>query len=89
MRIKEGFKIRTLLKEYIVTAEGKNQIDFNKIISLNSTAAFLWNNVYGKDFDEQTLVDLLLDEYDVTADVAAADVSNLIEKLREAGLLED
>lgn len=88
MRIKEGFKMRTLLKEHIVTAEGSGQVDFNKIISLNQSAAFLWENVVDKDFTETDLVNLLLQEYDVTEEVAKADVCNLVQNLKEAGLVD-
>ena len=89
MRIKDGFKMRSLLKEYVVTAEGSGQVNFNKIIALNQTAAFLWEKVSGRDFDESELVRLLLEEYDVTEDVASADVCNLVSKWREAGLIDD
>ncbi len=89
MRIKEGFKMRSLLKEYVVTAEGSGQVNFNKIIALNQTAAFLWEKVSGRDFNESELVSLLLEEYDVTEDVASADVCNLVLKWREAGLIDD
>lgn len=89
MRIKDGFKLRTLLKEYIVTSEGTNRVDFNKIISLNSTAAFLWQKVAGTDFNEEALVNLLLEEYEVTMEVAVNDVKNLIDQFREAGILDE
>lgn len=89
MRIKEGFKMRSLLREYVVTAEGSGQVNFNKIIALNQTAAFLWEKVTGRDFNESELVSLLLEEYDVTEDVASADVCNLVLKWREAGLIDD
>lgn len=48
MRIKEGFVLRSIGDTYMVVGEGLAQIDFNKIISLNSTAAYLWNAVQDK-----------------------------------------
>ncbi|MCQ2074388.1 MAG: PqqD family protein [Bacteroidaceae bacterium] len=86
MRIKEGFKMRPLLREHIVMAEGN--VDFNKMISLNSTAAYLWDRVKGTDFDESRLVDILLEEYEVDRDVAERDVSGFVSSLSDAGLLE-
>ena len=38
MKIKEGFVLREMCGEYIVSAEGLQHINFNKLISLNSTA---------------------------------------------------
>ena len=50
MKIKEGFLLRELCGEHIVTAEGLENINFNKLISLNETAAFLWKALIGKEF---------------------------------------
>lgn len=80
--------MRSMLKEHIVTSEGTKLVDFSKIISLNSTATFLWESVVGKDFTEDTLTDLLLENYEVSRELAAKDVRNLIEQLDKAGVLE-
>ena len=39
MKIIEGFKMRTIAGESVVVGEGMAQINFNKLISLNSSAA--------------------------------------------------
>ena len=88
MKIKEGFVLRNIGDNYMVVGEGLAQIDFNKIISLNSTAAFLWKAVQGKDFDAQTLKDLLLGEYEVDEATALRDATVLIDKWVAAGLVE-
>jgi hypothetical protein len=88
MKIKDGFVLRSIGDNYMVVGEGLAQIDFNKIISLNSTAAFLWKAVQGKDFDAETLKDLLLGEYDVDEATALRDASALMEKWAAAGLVE-
>ncbi|MBO4769002.1 MAG: PqqD family protein [Bacteroidales bacterium] len=89
MRIKEGFKMRTLGNEFIIVGEGLAQVNFNKMISLNHTAAYLWQEVFGKEFTNADLVKLLLDKYEVTEEVATADVDNLVKKWIEAGLVEE
>ena len=50
MKIKDGFVLREMCGEYIVAAEGIQHINFNKLISLNATAAFLWKALDGKEF---------------------------------------
>ena len=45
MRIKKGFVLRDVCGEKIVVAEGKENIDFTKIINMNESAAFLWEKV--------------------------------------------
>ncbi len=88
MRIKDGFKLRSMAGVDMVVGEGLEQIDFSKIVSLNETASFLWKSVQGKDFDEDGLVRLLLDKYDVDEAVARRDVAALVDKWTETGLLE-
>ncbi len=88
MKIKEGFVLRSIGDNYMVVGEGLARIDFNKIISLNSTAAFLWKAVQDKEFDAGTLKDLLLGEYEVDEATALRDAEALLEKWVEAGLVE-
>ena len=88
MKIKDGFKLRTLGTEYIVTAEGEKQINFNKIIFLNSSAAFLWKNIEGRDFTATDLADLLTGEYDVDRERALEDSKTIAAKWIEAGIVE-
>lgn len=88
MKIKDGFVLRNIGDNYMVVGEGLARIDFNKIISLNSTAVFLWKAVQGRDFDAETLRDLLLGEYDVDEATALRDATALLEKWVAAGLVE-
>ena len=87
MKIKEGFEIRNVCGENIIIAHGKENIDFTKVITLNESAVLLWNKVVGKDFTEEDLVNVLLDEYDVEVPRAAEDVKNLVTLWVEAGLV--
>ena len=73
--------------EYIVTGEGLARVDFGKVISLNATAAYLWEQIQDKDFTPEELVDLLTARYDVDAQQARADVDKLLASWREAGLI--
>ena len=71
MRAKKGFKLRNICGENIIVAEGKENIDFTNIISMNETSAFLWEQIEQKDnFDAETLTELLLDNYDVDKETA-------------------
>lgn len=87
MKIKDGFILREVAGNFIVVAVGSAVKDFNGIINLNETGAFLWR-MLEKGCDEQSLKKALLDEYDVEDAVAEADVKAFIAKLTEAGLLK-
>lgn len=88
MRIIDGFKLRTLGRDYIVVGEGIKQVNFNKMISLNETAAYLWKELAGKDFEVDDMVRLILDKYEVTEDVARDDCEKLAIAWKEAQLVK-
>jgi hypothetical protein len=88
MKIKEGFTLRPLCGEHIVVGEGLSQVNFNKMLSMNDSAAYLWENVHGKDFTLEDLVTLLTDRYDVSAEQAMKDVKQMIAVWQEHGILE-
>ena len=64
-------------------------MNFNKIISLNESAAWLWEQLQGKDFTEDTLTGLLLEKYDVSAEQAQADIAKLLAQWVEQGIVEE
>ncbi len=88
MRIKKGFVLRDVCGEKIVVAEGKENIDFTKIISMNDSAAFLWEKVKDIDFDVDTLKTLLCSEYDVEEATALADSQIILNQWVEADVVE-
>lgn len=89
MRLLDGFVLRSICNEHIVTGEGLARVDFSKVISLNPTAAYLWEQVQDKDFTAEDLVDLLTERYDVDRERARADVDKLLVSWREAGLMAE
>lgn len=88
MKIKKGFEVRNVCGENIVIAHGVENIDFTKVITLNESAAYIWKKVEGKDFTEENMVDVLMDEYEVDKEQALADVKKLATSWVEAGLVE-
>lgn len=88
MKIKNGFILREMCGEHIVAAEGLEHINFNKLISLNSTAAFLWENLVGKEFTAEEMAQLLVDEYEIDMELALTDSNKLIQAWIEAGIAE-
>ena len=87
MRTKKGFRLRELGGDYILIGESVELIDFNHIITFNEAAAYLWQNVQGKDFDVETLTQLLLDEYDVSEDIAREDAQATMDDWLEIGIV--
>ena len=88
MKIKEGFELRPIYDENVIIAKGIQNIDFNKIISLNESAAYLWRALEGKEFTPETMAELLRQEYEINEATALADAQELAKAWMEAGLCE-
>lgn len=88
MKLKDGFKLHQIDDECVILAEGIDNIDFSKMISLNESAAYLWRSLEEKNFTEQTVTDLLLSEYEVSKDLASQDAKSFIQTLNDAGVLD-
>jgi len=90
MKQKKGFVLRTVCGENVIVGEGLETVNFGKLISLNESAAYLWKKA-GElgDFTAQQLADALLEEYEVTADQALADVERIIGEWQKVGIVED
>ncbi len=88
MKAKTGFNLRNVCGEQVIVAEGRENIDFSNIISMNETSAYLWNAIQGKDFTVDDLVKLLTQEYDVDEQTARKDAQALAKQWLEAGICE-
>lgn len=88
MKIKEGFKKRELCGEYIIVAEGAKNVNYNKMIVLNKSAAYLWDEVEGCEFSIGRLAELLVSRYGIASSVAEKDAENIVRQLEEAGITE-
>ena len=89
MRIKKGFVLRELAGEKIISGEGLEQINFNKIVTLNTSAAYIWENIYEKDFDISYVAELLTSRYKVDRSLAEKDAGKLISSWIEIGLIDE
>ena len=87
MKTSKGYTLRSLGQEFILVAEGLEAVDFSRMISMNESAAFLWKAVEGMDFEAETLVNLLMDEYGITREVAEKDVTALLQTWKEANII--
>ena len=87
MKIRKGYTLRSLGKEFILVPEGLEAVDFTRMISLNESAAFLWKALEDKDFDNETMIQLLMDEYDISREVAEKDVDGFLQTLKKADVV--
>ncbi|MCR4613759.1 MAG: PqqD family protein [Bacteroidaceae bacterium] len=88
MRIKEGFELRNICGENIVIGHGLENINFTKVISMNESAADIWNQLVGKEFTLDDMVRVLTDNYEVDEETARRDCEKLLKDWQEAAFLE-
>lgn len=88
MRIKKGFVLREVCGEWVVSGESLEQINFNKLVTLNASAVFLWKQVENQEFDARKLADLLVEKYGICKEVALHDAMALCEQWEKAGVVE-
>lgn len=87
MKIKEDFILRKIADSYVVVPVNSMTLDFNGIINLNETGAFLFELLQqGATKDE--LLKKMIEEYSVSQKKASDDIDVFIEKVREADILE-
>ncbi|MBR3884538.1 MAG: PqqD family protein [Bacteroidaceae bacterium] len=90
MKIKEGFELQNVCGEYLIISAGEENVDFSKIISLNESAAYLWEHLQAlPSFDVDNMVELLMQEYDVEHSIAREDCEAMLERWLEVGLVEE
>ncbi len=87
MQINKDFTIQKVGASYVAVPVGKTSEHFHGMVRLNETGAFLWNKLAERDCSEEDLVAALLAEYEVAADVAAADVHRIVAQLKENNIL--
>ena len=88
MRLKSGFVLEEVGGTFLAVAVGERAEELKVLIKLNSTGAFLWQRLAESDVTEADLVDALLEEYEVSREVAEKSVATFVKSVRDGGLLD-
>ena len=86
MQIKKGLILRKIADVHVVVPTGESNIDFNGIITLNDTAAFLFQQLL-LETTKAALLAKLLEEYEVDEKKAQVDIDTFCAQLEEANLI--
>lgn len=88
MKTKKGFMLRQTAGRNIVVAVGQASEEFNGLITLNETGAFLWKMLQaGTTYED--MLKALLDEYDVSEADAKAGIDAFLKSVRDADLIDE
>jgi hypothetical protein len=88
MKIKDGFILRKIANTDMVVPIGNNIADFNGIITLNESAAFLWRKLK-EGLELPVIMDALMKEYNISSELAKEDTQQFMARLRQADMLEE
>ena len=88
MKLKDGFILRRFADKWIAVSANELADTRNTLITLNKTAAFVWEQLQN-DTDRDTLIAALMTRFDVEEADPAADVDRFLKSAQEAGLLNE
>ena len=86
MKRKPNFMMQNVGGANILVPLGEKVIDLNGIVTLNDTAAFMWD-ILADDCTVEELADRVVAEYDVAYNAALNDVQIFINDLSKLGAL--
>ncbi len=86
MKIKSSYVLRSIADEHIVVPTGQEGVNFNGVLTLNNSGKLLFETLQ-KGANTSTLVDVLMDHYDVDEKTAKHDVQQFIKKLDSKAII--
>jgi len=87
MRIEQSFVLREIAGEYVIVPTGKAAMEFNGMITVNETGAFLWKQLSEERTGEE-LTEAVVREYEVDRETALRDTEEFVGLLRKYNILE-
>lgn len=87
MKIVKEFIARKIAGEHVLVPTGATAEEFNGMLTMTETAAFIWENLEKVDSLEEML-DLVMEAYDVDRETAQKDVTGLIGGLLQIGFIQ-
>lgn len=88
MKIIQGLELRQITPESFVLEDSGTGILSNKMITFNSTAAYLWNSIGNRDFSLEDIIELLVNEYSIPKEIAEEDSKTILRAWTQASIVE-
>ena len=89
MKLNKDLVLREVGGEYMIVNPFSDTVDMTQVYSLNETAAWLWQQMEGKEFTVADMVAVLQEEYEVDEETATADLTELTQQWIAAGLAQE
>ena len=82
MKFQKEYILKDVAGSKLIVSLDSDTVDFNKMMTLNETGVFLWEQLSDCE-TEAELVKKLTDEYDVSDEKAKQDVSDFLVELKK------
>ena len=86
MKIKKEFVLRNVYGENALVPVGDSASSLKKIIKVNELGSFIWNNLESAK-NEDEIVSLVMDKYQVAFNQAKGDVDDFLKYLRDVDII--
>ena len=86
LKLDKEYVLRQIGDDYVIVPVGKAALDFNGMITVNETGAFLWEHLV-KGTSEEKLLQALIDNYDVKPEIAEREMKEFLNILYEHNIL--
>lgn len=87
MRLNPEYSVCEVSGKSFLVPTGSKTMDVNKMMDLNGSALFIIDELKKSELTYEQLLAKMLEEYDVDRNVAAADLSEFLEKAKMAGII--
>lgn len=88
MKIRKGFVVREVAGEIVAVPTGELLKEIQEIITLTSSAKFVWE-LLQEDRTIEEIVNKLVEKYKIDLNIAKNDTEQFIKELRQANIIEE
>ncbi len=89
MKVKNTFVLRNVAGSNVVVPLGADMMNFNGMVTLNETGAFLWEKLKSETSVKELTEELLSEYSGITKEEAEKDVAEFIKTLDSKGIIEN
>lgn len=87
MKVRNDLKLRKIGNKYILVEVRDNHANLTDVFTLNTMAAFLWQRMCEGDFTVQELAERVCEQFEVSYDIAFADINRQLNEWKDYNLL--
>lgn len=89
MRIKDNLVLREIAGQYVIVPVMERVKEVHSMVYISSSAAFLWENIQGKDISVDGMVDMIMNKYkNVTREQAENDIAAFLKVLERNNIID-